>query len=105
MNSQIDNHGQEHLINAFAKKEASLLSMGILVIVVFMLQRGMIEIREWLLLKLMVISHQLFAILLPVWLSLTVSNHLESFSHCRNTVATLEACHFVAAPSSYVCKF
>lgn len=77
MNPQIDNHGHKHLVNAVATKQASLLSLVILVVVVFSLQRGMSEITKWLapegnLLKLMVISRLVLSILLPVWLFLII---------------------------------
>lgn len=77
MNSQFDKYRNSHSINTFVTKRTSLLFFGILVIVVYVLQIGIIGIRNWLapqgsLLKLMVIANQLFAILLPTFLFLII---------------------------------
>lgn len=67
----------KHSFNAKRPKQASLLSLIILVLVVFCLQTGMREVVKWIspegnLLKLMVICQNLLTIFLPVCLALVI---------------------------------
>jgi len=71
MNLNVNKHGNRHLINSTSLKQISLWYLAVLVIAVYVLQRGIIGLRNWMapegsLFKLMVLANQLFAILLPV---------------------------------------
>lgn len=77
MSSYADELGNKQSLNSTAPKQASVLSLIILVIVVFVLQTGMKEIMKWLTpqgntLKLMVITQLLLTIFLPVCIVLIV---------------------------------
>ena len=77
MSLYVEKSEDKHSFNAKRPKQASLLSLIILVLVVFCLQTGMREIVKGIspernLLKLMVICQNLFTIFLPVCLALVI---------------------------------
>lgn len=77
MNSELSNDTIASSVNIIEKKTASLLSLIILVVIVFLLQLGMSSVtKNWAvegnLLKLLVIAKQLVCIFIPVMLTVVI---------------------------------